>query len=238
MNYLKHTCLAALLALPLMGCVAENASVVIQGVISPITNDCTSPGNADVFMSGSTLDASIPGNAYHSWLSLRNYTTSESPWQSSGSGAGSGATFDPTVPNRGTIFINAVVFNCIEINGSAAACRGAREIRKTSAGMPVPANGVAIVPFAISFSDVADWGVTGDVTLGISVAYHDTGVIKGTSSQTVFRLVHKSFEFPECEQDISAPSDCAIPGQDGDGSNWCPKPAPPDDKKDPTDPQG
>ncbi|MCL2325576.1 MAG: hypothetical protein FWC40_03610, partial [Proteobacteria bacterium] len=124
MNSLKYTCHALLLALPLMGCVAENASVVIHGVIDPTTDDCSNPTSAVSFLPGTGVDVSLL-YAYSSWLNVRNYATTESPWQSSGGGSSSGSALDPAIPNRNTVFINTVIFSCIEINGSARACKGA-----------------------------------------------------------------------------------------------------------------
>ncbi len=190
----------------LFGCVEDNPYVLLGGVT--LAGQCSPTSTDQEYLAGITCDPSDGGAGYLS-AQILNYITGASPW--SGSGGGSGTTFQATPVNPGLIFLDTIIMSCKSVNGKSDACKGSDDI-EVSANVPIQGSGSGYChTFAFDIAKLASWG-SGTVNVSVYAKYHDSSYIKGETSRTLFviNLNSDGNEFP-CSVGL-------MPAQDDSGN--------------------
>jgi hypothetical protein len=179
----------AFAGLALTGCVENNSSVIINGIVAE--EECSPSGGDqkmfafDICDPGAYPVVSVP-------LHLNNYLTGESPWSSSGSG--SGTTFEPDIINPAMVFIESYTIKCDRADGDTAACEGTEPIVFYK-GTAFQGNGSGLCSsIMLDVATVASWGT--NVIIDISAQYTDGGLIKGETNHLKFNLTFQSNNRP------------------------------------------
>lgn len=192
--------LAGLACSALQGCVDDNQYVVLRGITADGACDATSDDQTYVTNASCNND----GGTAHVSAQVMNYITGETPW--SGSGSGSGTTFETTIPNPGMIFVDKIILSCTSVDGESDACDGAENI-EISSNVPISGStGGACIPLAIDLSKLGEWTSSGALVVDIYAKYHDSSLIKGETSHS---QVTFSFDASakSCSQTLAASSE-------------------------------
>lgn len=181
----KILSILGLAGLALTGCVDDNPSVILNGIV--FEEECSPSGGDQKIFAGDVCD---PG-AYpivNINLHLNNYITGESPWSSSGSG--SGTTFEPDISNPGMVFIKSYTIKCDRVDGDPAGCEGTKPITVYKSNA-FSGNGSGLCDaIYLDVETIASWGT--NVVIDISAQYDDGGLIDGESSHIKLPLIFQS----------------------------------------------
>lgn len=197
-----------LLAATMSGCVDDNPTVIISGLMLP-SDTCDAGTDSGFVIGGSQLilsaedsalceqiGADSMGNTF--MVQFINNTTSESGWSSSSSGA-SGSTFEPDPSNRGAVLIKKIVLKCDNINGDSDACdRLTHKEIEINRSQMITSGGAYCANVTVSWSQFMDaetmnalYEEYGELDLSIDVygKYADVGgLIKGSTSHGAYTL--------------------------------------------------
>lgn len=182
-KFLSAVALIAGSSLVLQSCVEDNSYVIVNGLV-PLADDgsmacdATSDDQSYVIKAIGMFDGHI---------NVRNYISADSSWSSS-SGSSSGSTFEPEPPNRGMVYVDKIVVKCHSIDGDKKACKGKENVEQLL-NSPLSSGGGGCLPFYINASQYTEWNSQSEIVFDISVKYHDTGILHGTSSSSIFTLV-------------------------------------------------
>ena len=166
------------------GCVEDSQNVLLDAVMQD--GACSSSGSDQQSFAGITCDPSSGGAGYLA-VHVVNNITGATPW--SGSGGGSGTTFQTTPPNQGLIFLDKIIMSCKSVGGEKDACKGKDKI-EVEVNTPISGSGGgACQSFTFDIAKISAWG-TGTVNADVYAKYHDSSHIKGETSHTqiVFNL--------------------------------------------------
>lgn len=180
MRTIKCLALAACCAMTCVACVDEPTSVSLNGVISPHDSSCQNPGSNPVYVYKLQFDSSIK-SSYAGTLNLKNNMTTASPWKSSGGSSGSGSTLDVTLPDKHSVYLDELVFECVEIDGDASACDGQSDYTQKFGNLRVEANSVLNAGFLIQPTEFG-WGDFKSCVVSVYAKWHDNGIMSGESS--------------------------------------------------------
>lgn len=147
------------------GCVEDSQNVILKG----ITPDCEMTSEDQTYKIG----CGLTGNDVQ--VHVMNHITGQTPWSSSGSSSGSGATYQPNVTEQGLIYVDEIIMKCEEIDGSKDACNGKDPIKR-KLNFSVKGGGGACLGFDLD--QAAQWGGN-TIFVSIQVSYHDPSKISG-----------------------------------------------------------
>lgn len=202
-KFLSAVALIAGSSLVLQSCVEDNSYVIVNGLV-PLADDGSMACDATsddqdyesvVYDTSSVQDTDDNGNkkdtdtdnVVFGHLNVRNYISADSGWSSS-SGSSSGSTFEPEPPNRGMVYIDKIVVKCRSIDGDKKACKD-KESLEFPTNTPIASGGGACISFDLDKSKYKGWNSQSEIVLDISVKYHDTGILSGTSSSSAITIV-------------------------------------------------
>lgn len=182
-KFLSAVALIAGSSLVLQSCVEDNSYVIVNGLV-PLADDgseaCDATSDDQIYVSKAI-------GMFDGHINVRNYISADSAWSSS-SGSSSGSTFEPEPPNRGMVFVDKIVVKCHSIDGDKEACKGKENVERL-VNYPLSSGGGECISLYISASQYTEWNSQSEIVFDISVKYHDTGILHGTSSSSIFTLV-------------------------------------------------
>lgn len=183
-KFLSAVALIAGSSLVLQSCVEDNSYVIVKGLV-PLADDgseaCDATSDDQIYQHKAI-------GMFEGHINVRNYISADSGWSSS-SGSSSGSTFEPEPPNRGMVYVDKIVVKCHSIDGDKKACKGKENIEQL-VNYPLSSGGGGLcLSLYISASQYTEWNSQSEIVFDISVKYHDTGILHGTSSSSIFTLV-------------------------------------------------
>ena len=202
---------ACLCCASLTGCVEDNQSVILNGLVGGET--CNTTGD-NTYMIGDYSSSfscdfwqCVSISQVLAYVNVTNNNISESVWSSSSSSS-TGSTLDYDIPNTNMVYIDKVKVKCDSVDGDSSKCKGA-PVLEYKMNVPVKANGGACHRIVLDLSQFL--GLLGDkVDLAITAEYHDTGNISGKTNKTIFTLYNS-----KCEERIAAEKMSCAPLEDG-----------------------
>ena len=208
---LSFIAIACLCGATLAGCVDDSQNVILKGLV-PGEETCNATGDNTMYaglvtpMFDCDLWQCTDVTLVKAWVNVVNNNATDTVWSSSG-GSSSGSTLDFDIPNTNMIYVDEVIVECVDVDGDSSKCDGVDKSRYTL-NVPVTAGGGMCHQVIFDFSPfVALLGNT--VNVSIRTHYHDTGKIKGYSSNIILPIINA-----ECSEQVGALS-CELKS-DGD----------------------
>ncbi len=197
---LSFIAMTSLCGAALVGCVDDNQSVLLKGLVAG--DSCNATGD-NTMLSGIATPAfdcelwqCVDTTSILAYVNVVNNNVSDTVWSSSG-GSSSGSTLDYDIPNYNMIYVDKVTVKCLDVDGDKSKCDGVSDVIYKM-NVPTTAGGGMCHQTMFDFSSfVALLGNT--VNIEIVAHYHDTGNIKGDTNAVVIPIVKA-----ECSEETAS----------------------------------